>query len=259
MSADGPPSKPPCNLAGLGVLVTRPAHQSEGLCGLIEQCGGRPLPFPAMEIHPPEDPAEPRRLLGLAWDLVIYISPNAVRFSPPLSPTCKLPAASRVAVVGRGSAKALEAAGVQPDLVPERFDSEGLLALPELSRVTGRRILIVRGEGGRPLLGDTLAQRGAEVHYAEVYRRVRPMTDTAPLLARWGRDVQVVTATSVEVLENLAVMLGERGQGLLRATPLVVVSGRMEQAASRLGVEQVRRAAGAADGVLVEALCGLLD
>ena len=252
-------ARTPCDLAGLGVLVTRPAHQSEGLCRLIEQCGGRPLPFPALEIYPPEDPSEPRRLLGLAWDLVIYISPNAVRFAPSLSPTRKFPVASRVAVVGRGSARALEAAGVQPDLVPERFDSEGLLALPELTEVAGWRILIVRGEGGRPLLGDTLTERGAEVRYAEVYRRVRPTTDAAPLLARWGRDVQVVTATSAEVLENLAAMLGDRGRGLLRATPLVVVSSRMEQAAVRLGIEQVRRSTGAADTALVESLCGILE
>ncbi len=253
------PAPAPCDLAGLGVLVTRPAHQSAGLCRRIERCGGRPLAVPTLEILPPEEPGEARLLLERDWDLMVFISPNAVRFALSLSATGKPPAAAQVAVVGRGSARALAAAGVQPDLVPDRYDSEGLLALPELSQVAGQRILIVRGEGGRALLGDTLERRGAEVRYAEVYRRVRPAVDAAPLLVRWGRDVQVVTATSVEVLENLALMLGREGRGLLCATPLVVISERMQQAAVRLGIARVLQAAGAGDEALLDALCGLLE
>lgn len=249
----------PCDLAGLGVLVTRPAHQAVGLCRLIAQCGGRPLVFPALEIAPPRAPEAARRLLQREWDLVIYTSPNAVQFTRSLSPTGRLPAASRVAAVGGGSARALAEAGLQPDLVPERFDSEGLLALPDLAQVAGRRILIVRGEGGRPLLGDTLAERGAEVNYAEVYRRARPEADAAPLLARWGRDVQAVTATSVEVLENLDSLLGGQGRGLLRDTPLLVISERMVEAAERLGFTRVLLATGAGDEAILNALCGLLE
>ena len=247
-----------CDLAGLGVLVTRPAHQSAGLCRLIERCGGRPLALPALEIRPPEEPGEARRLLERDWDLLIFISPNAVRCALSLSAVGQVPDAAPIAVVGQASARALQTAGVQPDLVPERYDSEGLLALPELSRVAGWRILIVRGEGGRALLGDTLKRRGAEVHYAEVYRRVRPSVDATPLLARWGRDIQVVTATSVEVLENLALMLGEQGRGLLCATPLVVISERIQQAAARMGIVRVLRAEGAGDEALLKALCRLL-
>jgi len=248
----------PCDLAGLGVLVTRPAHQAAGLCRLIKQCNGRPLPFPALEILPPEAPEAALQLLQQQWDLAVYISPNAVGFAQTLSPSGKLPEAEQIAVVGRGSARALQQTGVEPDLVPERFDSEGLLALPQLQEVAGRRILIVRGQGGRPLLGDTLTQRGAEVQYAEVYRRAQPTVDPAPLLARWERDVQAVTATSAEVLENLAEILGEQGRSLLQATPLVVVSERMEQTAAGLGITRVLRAAGAADKALVEAICGKL-
>ena len=69
------------DLSGLGVLVTRPAHQSAGLCRLIEQCGGRALAFPAMEIRPPGDPKTAKQLLDRSWDLLVYISPNAVRFA----------------------------------------------------------------------------------------------------------------------------------------------------------------------------------
>lgn len=245
----------PCDLAGIGVLVTRPAPQSEGLCRLIAQCGGRALAFPVMEIQPPGNSEQARALLARAWDLVIFISPNAVRFA--LALAGMLPTAKRTAVVGRGTARALEAAGARADLMPERHDSEGLLELPELARVAGQRVLILRGEGGRPLLGDVLVERGADLSYAEVYRRVRPVVDAAPLLARWGRDVRVVTATSVEILENLRALLGARGYGRLRSTPLVVVSERMLHSAEEMGIERIVRAEGASDTALLEALCRL--
>jgi uroporphyrinogen-III synthase len=247
----------PCDLAGLGVLVTRPAHQATGLCRRIDACGGRPLVVPAMEILPPSDPAPARALLGRKWDIAIYISANAAQFAAALAVDGTLPPARHTAAVGRATARILDQLGICPDLVPVRFDSEGLLALPELNRVAGADILIVRGEGGRPLLGDTLGERGARVHYAEVYRRALPQWDPQPLLARWERDVQAVTATSPEVVDNLLTVLGALGRQRLCDTPLVVISERMAQTARALGVQRVERAAGADDESLVQALCAI--
>jgi len=240
------------DLAGLGVLVTRPVHQAETLCRLIEDHGGRPVRYPALEILPPLDRDAARELVRGHWDLAIYISPNAARLA--VSFTGGYPRAACVGAVGQGTARALQQAGVGVDLLPERFDSEGLLALPELRDAAGKRVLIVRGEGGRPLLGDTLTARGARVSYAEVYRRAAPVIDPAPLLARWQRDVQVVTATSPDILQNLFAMLGDAGRPLLCATPLVVISERMEQSARRLGVQRIIRAGGADDETLLKAL-----
>jgi uroporphyrinogen-III synthase len=116
-------------------------------------------------------------------------------------------------------------------------------------------VLIVRGVGGRPLLGDTLRARGAEVGYAEVYRRLRPAADPTPLLARWRVEVDLVTATSAELLDNLVAMLGESGWPLLRETPLLVISERMAQRANALGFTQVVGAPGADDESVLDALC----
>jgi len=159
--------------------------------------------------------------------------------------------------VGAATAQALAALGCAPDLMPEHYDSEGLLALPALAHPAGQRVLIVRGEGGRALLGETLAGRGAQVYFAEVYRRGLPAVDAGPLLACWERDVQVVTVTSGEILDNLARLLGAAGRSRLCTTPLVVISERLQQAATALGVAQVMRAAGADDAALLAALYGL--
>lgn len=246
----------PCDLGGRGVLVTRPAGQAAGLCRLIEQAGGRAIAFPTIEILPPADPGPPRSLLSQAWDLLIFVSRNAVDHALTLLPGGRLPEGSRLAAVGAATADALAAAGRAPDLVPHaRFDSESLLGLPQLQDLSGERVLIVRGAGGRPLLGDTLTARGAEVAYAEVYRRVLPKADAADLVARWSTDVKLVTATSGEVLDNLIALVGAEGRGPLLATPLVVVSERTAEAARTLGFTGLEVAERADDEAVLAAIC----
>ncbi len=246
-----------CDLSGIGVLVTRAARQGEELCRLIRSHGGRPIHFPALEIHGPENPAALRALLaGIErYDIAFFVSSNAVRYGLELLGGT-LPSSLRVAAVGTGTARALATHGIDVNLLPEeRFDSEALLALPALQQVAGKRILIFRGNGGRPLLGDTLRERGAEVVYAEVYRRARPAADVAPLLARWRPEIRIVTATSLELLNNLVVLLGETGRALLLETPLVVVSEAMRRRAEELGCRHILMASRAEDASLVETVC----
>ncbi|MCW8975547.1 MAG: uroporphyrinogen-III synthase, partial [Sedimenticola sp.] len=114
---------------------------------------------------------------------------------------------------------------------------------------------ILRGNGGRELLGEELSKRGAVVDYAEVYQRACPTTASDNLIHRWVDDVDVVTATSNILLDNLFAMLGEAGQPLLQQTPLVVVSDRMRQHARELGCTQVILAPGADEQDLLQAIC----
>ena len=248
----------PGELNGLGVLVTRPAGQAEPLCRLVASAGGRAIVFPSLEIAAAADPERARARLSESWHLMVFTSRNAVEYALALGGDGRWPQTERLAAVGKATGLALAAAGRTPDLVPpERFDSESLVALPGLADLTGKRVLIVRGEGGRALLGEVLAERGAEVRFAEVYRRVRPDLDPRPLLARWAADVQAVTATSDEVLLNLAEMLGAEGRAALLATPLVVISERTAETARRLGFDRVRVAERAEDTAIVRCLAGL--
>ena len=250
---------PPCHLRGLGVLVTRPAHQADALCERIEQAHGRPIRLPTLEILPAADPMAAREVLCAPCDLLIFVSANAVDHAYGLLPDT-LPADLPIAAVGRATADRLSELGLDPTLVPaQRYDSEGLLALPELQQLSGRRVVIVRGNEGRTTLGDTLAARGANVVYAEVYRRVMPQRDPRNLLAGWDRLVDVVTATSNTGLDNLFAMLGGAGRGLLQRTPLLVVSDRMAAHARGLGCERVSVAASALDADMLDSLCRLAE
>lgn len=247
-----------CDLTGIGVLVTRPRGQVEPLCDLIAARGGTPIRFPTISINGPEDPTGVRKCLQQIhdYDLVIFVSPNAVRYGFELMGEEGLPQGVQAAAVGKGTARLLAGRGIKVEIHPQqRFDSEALLALPELTEVAGRRILIIRGNGGRPLLGDALRERGAEVEYVEVYTRQPVTTDAGPLIAVWQQDVQIATATSCGILDNLFHMLGEPGGVMLRQTPLVVVSERIQRHAQKLGCNRIILAHEASDQGLLRAIC----
>ena len=249
---------PELPLAGIGVLVTRPAPQADELCALIEAAGGRALRFPTLAISAVPDTTAARAALATLdhYDLVLFVSANAVEQALALRPAADWPAGLRCAALGAGTVRTLARHGLPVQLVaPPPHDSEALLALPQLQDLSGQRILIIRGVGGRELLGETLRARGAAVNYAEVYQRTRPDSDTRDILAAWAQGaVDVVTVTSGEALQNLVAMLGEPGRGRLLTTPLVVVSGRMVQKALALGFTSPRLAEAAGDAALMAAL-----
>jgi uroporphyrinogen-III synthase len=230
-------------LAGVGVLVTRPAHQAEELCTLIEQQGGTAIRFPVLEIADPVDP-EPleeavRRLDE--FDYAVFVSANAVsRALDRILAMRDWPATLVIAVIGKRSAEELQQFGLRADVYPQRkFNSEALLDLEEMHQVRGKRFVIFRGNGGREFLADTLRERGAEVEYVQAYRRLQPSCDTSVLLQRWrAGQIDIVLVNSAESLQNLVEILGERGKGLLTATQLLVASERILPLAEKLGFDR---------------------
>jgi uroporphyrinogen-III synthase len=227
-------------LTGIGAVVTRPAHQAEALCERISAAGGLAVRFPVLEILDPADSQALLKVIELLdeFDLAVFISPNAVNKAMNLIHARRSwPQGLRVAAIGAKSAKELERYGLAVDLRPgRRFDSEALLDEPSLADMHGQRVVIFRGDGGREVLGDTLTARGAEVAYANAYRRGRPKTDSGTLFYHWSRgEIDVVLVTSTEGLRNLFDMVGKLGQMWLRKTPLIVGSERIAEAARELG------------------------
>jgi len=231
------------SLNGRGVLVTRPAHQAAHLAELIIAAAGKPVLFPVLEIL---DAADLQPLYELidrldSVDLAIFISPNAVNKAMNLIKSRReLPATLKIAAIGRGSSKELKHFGITDIIAPTaRFDSENLLEMPELQNVAGQRIVIFRGDGGREVLGDTLAARGASIEYAECYRRSRPDASAGGLLRQWSRnEINAVTVTSAEGLRNLYDMLGKLGRQWLKTTPVFVPHPRILEVTRELGLEQ---------------------
>jgi uroporphyrinogen-III synthase len=219
-------------LDGLVVVVTRPARQAARFIGLLEQHGAQAVAFPTITIEPvPLEPSAREEFAAASFDWVIYTSANAVAHAPPISDP-----RARIAAIGRATARALESSGRRVAAMPASgADTEGLLAHQEFSDLAGRRVLIVKGVGGRDALRSGLADRGATVVTAEVYRRV-PVEPTAgaieALHRACGRDATVVAVTSVEVLESLLALASLRVPRLLDVR-LLVPGERVAEAARR--------------------------
>ena len=234
-------------LTGRAVLVTRPTGVAEPLAACLRAQGCDAVLLPAIEILPPEDRAGLEVVIDRLeeFDIAVFISPTAVRrANAAVSARREWPPRLKYAAVGSETARALRNIGLAEVLAPRgRGDSAALAALPELSHVAGQRIVIFRGQGGRETLREVLVARGAQVEYAQCYRRARPRAQVGPLVERWGRgEIDAVSVTSAEALENLFAMLeaaGTSGPALLRATPVFVPHPRVADAARSRGIERV--------------------
>ena len=241
------------SFAGRGIVLTRPRALGTAFAKEIEARGARAIVFPTIEIQPLPAPAVLRNL-G-AFDFVVFVSPSAVRVAQTMLPPW--PPAARAVAISFGTKRELDRVGIAPVIVPQAgADSEAVLAAPELQRIAGKRVLIIRGDDGRPVLGDALAARGAKVEYAECYRRIRPQADAAALVAAWKRgEVDAVVALSAQALGNF----NDMTQGALSpATPFFVSHERIARHAKGLGVREVVVAA-PSDDAMIERLVAYFD
>lgn len=221
-------------------MVTRPAAQAEPFCAMLESAGARVTRFPVIEIQAPNDPGRLGAVLGALDDLdiAVFVSANAVqRVLPAVLARGPWPARLKIAAIGARTARELVVHGCPSEIVPEsRFDSEALLDEPALRDIQGKRVVIFRGDGGREHLAETLRARGAEVIYAEAYRRALPALDPRPLYAQLEAGViDAITVTSGESLRNLLTMVGPTGRDALLRTPLIVGAARMAEQARESG------------------------
>ena len=232
-------------LHGKRILVTRPAAQAGHLAELIVAQGGSVCFFPLLEIGPAADTHELERLAAQLDDyaLAVFVSPNAVAYAlPELLRRRAWPAGLQAAAIGPSTAAALAEHGVGPVLLPSGdFDSEALLALPEFqsSRVSGAKVALLRGNGGRELLAETLAERGAQVDCVTCYRRSAPGDGEFVLSLLRNRALDALTLSSSEGLRNLLALLDTEGYALLRGLPVFVPHRRIAEAAVAQGLQRV--------------------
>lgn len=223
-------------LSGLTIVVTRPREQAQRLVQEITGMGGKCIQLPLLEIAPLPDDTYLKSVIARLhdFDLAIFISPNAVRYGmASILKAGNLPPNLRVATIGSSSARALLEYGVNHVIVPnDQFDSESLLAIPEMQTVSHKRIVIFRGESGRELLGDTLKSRGAIVEYAACYQRRKVAQDLPVLMAA---NPDVLTISSSEALHHLQDSIDSSNKERIMSMPLFVSHNRIATAAQQLG------------------------
>jgi len=226
-------------LAGASVIVTRPGGAS--LLRSARRLGARAFPLPGLSLRAIAQP-RPRA----AFDAWLFTSPAAVRFALRHAPRLRVPKRALVFAIGGGTRAALARHGIAAT-APERSDSEGLLAVPGLAEVRGRRIALVGAPGGRDLIAPALRARGAVVEAIHVYRREPPRLTRRHFDALAAADDPLITLlSSGEALANLVAALPPPLLARLRAQTIVVSSARLAAAARAAGFGAIVPAASAA-------------
>ncbi|MBD8881158.1 uroporphyrinogen-III synthase [Rhodanobacter sp. 7MK24] len=239
------------SLHGRIVVITRPAGTAAAMARRVRACGGVPLLLPGLSLRAVDDPRLPAAMrAALKDELLVFTSPAAVRFAAALLP---LRSKAMVLAVGQGTVQALRRHGVRAQ-APARQDSEGVLDLPAMQNLSGKRVVLVGAPGGRRLLHGQLAARGAQCHEVQVYRRVPPRLDRRHVDAVLAlpRSARVLLS-STEALHNLTGWLPASAMVRLRKAMAVVSSERLAQAAQGEGFTRIVLARSALAADLLEA------
>ena len=252
----------PNSLSGLTVLITRPSNQVESLRRAIESGGAKVLSLPLIEIRALNDAQAIQDLKDKVLQLdcyqsLIFVSNNAVSFGGEVINNYwpQFPLKVDVIAVGPTTAEAASERFACEVIQPTSgMTSEDILRLPQLQDVSEKKIGIVRGQGGRELLADTLRERGAIVDYLEAYSRTPIDYTSADFCNRLlEAGVNVLTVSSGESLDRLTHLLVDNRKKLQQLNVLVP-SQRVGRQAENAGYQQVHSASGADPLSFVSAL-----
>lgn len=245
----------------LKVLITRPKAKAQQLALLLNQQG---IVNTSQSLFDYQKNASAHDIaIALAnADILIFVSVAAVEFA---HASYALPnnLSQTIFAVGNATKQALQAIGITTTISPppKQEHSEGLLKLPQLSKVKDKRIIIFRGNGGREHIANSLTLRGAEVQYIESYRRVW-RTLTINIAEQWrAQKINCIVVTSNDILIALLKYLASATNDIddywQSQCLWVVVSDRIEKNAKDLGLTRVVNTHSASSQILCNTLQAL--
>ncbi len=216
-------------LAGLAVVVTRPAHQAEALAAPLRRAGARVVTCPTIHIGPPADGgvalaaalAVPERYRWL-----IVTSANGAHAVLADVPDARRLAGVGVAAIGPATAAVLRAGHVGVDLVPAAYVAEALLAEFPAPTAGADRVLIARAAVARDVLPEGLRAAGWTVDVVEAYRTASLAVD--PAVLDTVATAEVVTFTSPSTVTGFVAAVG----GPANVPPVVACIGPVTAAAA---------------------------
>jgi uroporphyrinogen III methyltransferase/synthase len=202
-------------LFGKGIVVTRPEKQADELGRMLRLRGARVIPFPVIQIGPPEDISALDAAINVldTYRWIIFTSANGVAFFfsrlKELGRDVRDLKGVKIATIGPATASAVEAMGITVDLVPDEFISEGVVRAFAGHDLQGARILLPRALEARDVIPEGLAAMGAMVDVAVTYRTIAAETDPSEL-KKYLEDgiVDAITFTSPSTVHHFLKIMG---------------------------------------------------
>ena len=197
------------------VLVTRPERQASSMIAGLRAVGAEPVAFPATRIETAADGGAALRRAASSvggFDRIVLSSANGVEWlfaALQEAGTVAEARGLRFACVGPGTAAALRAVGVDPEMVADRHVAEGLVEALAAADVAGQRILLPQAAGARSVLAEGLRGLGAAVEAVEAYRSVADGRGAGEVRERLDRgEIEAVTFTAPSTVERYVEVLG---------------------------------------------------
>ncbi|WP_241622455.1 uroporphyrinogen-III synthase [Rosenbergiella australiborealis] len=244
----------------MSILVTRPMPEGSQLVKRLRLTGRQAWHLPLIDFLPGRQLLDfSSRIPSLSnGDFIIVVSARALTYAGPflLAENRPWPTEVNYLAIGKNSALALHRYCNKVVDFPDKNISEALMDLPLLEEVTGKNCFILRGNGGRELLGEVLQARGANVSYFECYQRIPVKYQGAEQAFHWRqKGISTIIVTSGEMLNLLYELVPalDRNEWLLHCR-LIVVSDRLATIAADFGWRDIVVADGADNDALLRAL-----
>lgn len=201
------------------IVITRALHQASELAERLRELGAEPVVLPSIELVPPSSFAALDRAMGelSSFHWLLFTSANAVEVFAQRLPAgvTSLPP---IAAIGQATARAVERAGWQVELLPEQAVAESfveaLLPLAQQPDGSATRFLLVRAEQARDVLPEALAAARAEVVVAPAYATVIPEASRLAVqgeFAEGGSWPDAIAFTSSSTARHFVELLSSAG------------------------------------------------
>ena len=214
------------------ILITRPTGQEHTIMEALSQSHWQCFHQPLLNIQALSEQDTgfhdvKNKIMNIdQYDIIITVTSNAsdIAYDWIDQYWPQLPTNPKWFAVGQSSAQPLIRLGMHITC-PQNRHSEGLLELKDLQDVAGKKVLILRGKGGRELIANTLQERGAEVSYAEFYQRSPvDISDGRLSVLLTEQQIHYALVTSGEMAEQLAQGLNNQARSALH---LIIPSQRI--------------------------------
>jgi uroporphyrinogen III methyltransferase/synthase len=202
-------------LFGRRIVITRPRRQADDFARLLEDDGAEVVPFPTIETVAAPSIAQVDDAVKRAaeFDWLIFTSANGVRFFferlQQIGSDVRVWHRSRLAAIGPQTAREIERHCLRVDLIPEDYRAEGVIAALAEMGIAGKRFLLPRAAGARPVLPQQLTALGATVEEIITYESVHPRESIAEIVEMMaGGEIDALTFTSSSTVHNFATSVG---------------------------------------------------
>lgn len=255
-------------LFGRRVLVTRARSQASELVDLIDDMGGEAVEFPVIQLQPPSRP-EAIQALDMAldklheFDWVLLTSVNGVEYFfrrlREQGIDVRKMGKARIAAVGPKTAEALAERGIIADVLPAKYQGEGILEAIQADLKAGQKVLLPTADLARDYLPGKLKELGLEVTEVDVYENVLTTDDGDEIIhLLQNQSIHIITFTSSSTVTNLLEALRQLGVeeplSLLQGVEIACIGPKTAETASQCGLPVTYMAEEATVASLVQSI-----